>query len=395
MRFKDISVPECYCESWDFRFFLKWFWECLTKVKYDTEHLIDIYDPLKCKQELLWMLGDTKGFKYDDRLPACFNRLVLLYFMDMIRKKGSKEGVTFAAELNLAQFNLISYGAGYEDDQGNIVDGKEILYDRLEDTSVPVNSVYVNPNVAAGYIDVVYFSTEKPIDACIEYVRPVGMYLFQHTGVRFDSRTKISVDARLTHIEDEFESMGSMYVADYKRDDYARMQRVSDFPENYTPEADSMKVYTEDTRNPVYYRNSKYEETTTSSINPGYRALYSLQLANNEHVVKALIDPLFSLGFGPQAESDTYSDEPYYIKEDGVTVINPESYLVPPFKDSPAYNLRYDRMQELSITPDVTTLDEDNDPGTILHPIPAVNPIMSQVGDAIQTDTGEYIDNES
>ena len=51
--------------------------------------------------------------------------------------------------------------------------------------------------------------------------------------------------------------------------------------------------------------------------------------------------------------------------------------------DKPVYNLRYDRNQELSITNDLVTLDEDGNPGTILKPIPAVNPIMSTIGDAI------------
>lgn len=416
MRFKDITVPEVYRESWDFRFFLNWIWECFTKLKYDTEHLSDIYDPLKCKEELLWMLGDTIGWKYDDRLPASFNRLVLLYFMLMMRKKGSKSGVTFAAELNLAQFNLISYGAGYEDDNGNEVKGKEILYNRLEDTSVPVNAVYVNPHVSEGYIDVVYFSTETPIDACIEYVRPLGMYLFQNSGVRFDARTQVYVDARLTNTQEMLESIGPTHVSHYTRDDYARMQKVEDFPggtDFYDSDAvqanipnshvisNSLHVHTEDARAESWYRNSTYEIYTNENINPGYRALYSLQMCNNEHVVKSLIDPIFSLGYGPQEESDRYSDEPYYVTENDVTVVNPKSYLVPAYKDSPVYNLRYDRNQELSITENVDTLD-DVEQDNILKPIPAVNLIMSSVGDAIalndvrftETSDGENIEQE-
>ena len=51
MRFQDITTPDIYNESWDFRFFLKWIWSCFSKVKYDTEHMSDIYDPLKCKEE--------------------------------------------------------------------------------------------------------------------------------------------------------------------------------------------------------------------------------------------------------------------------------------------------------------------------------------------------------
>lgn len=390
MKFEDISVPEIYKESWDFRFFLKWIWTCLAKVKYDTEHVIDNYDPLKCKKELLWLLGDTVGFKYDDRLPTSFNRLVILYFMDMIRRKGSKSGVTFAAEVNLAQFDLISYINGYIDEDGNKVEGKEILSNRLENVSVPVNAVYVAPHTREGYIEVVYFSEEKPIDACIEYVRPLGMYIFQHAGVRFDSRTQISIDARLTHITEIGESLGPTHVADYTRGDYASMQKVDDVPEGYEYTASGLHVTPTEERNPVWYRNSTFEQTTSGNINPGYRALYSLQLCNNEHVVKSLIDPMFSLGFGPQKQSDVYSDEPYYIKEDGVTVVNPRSYLKPEYKDKPVYNLRYDRDLELSITTNVTTLDEDNDPGTKLKPIPAVNPIMSTIGDAIAIDDVKF-----
>ena len=424
MRFKDISTPEIYKESWDFRFFLKWIWECFTKIKYDTEHVIDNYDPLKCKEELLWMLGDTVGWKYDDRLPACFNRLVLLYFMTMMRRKGSRSGVTFAAEINLAQFNLISYGAGYEDEDGNVVEGKDILYNRLEDISVPVNSVYVTPHTREGYIEVVYFSTEKPIDACIEYVRPLGMYLFQHAGVRFDARTQISIDARLTNTTEMMESIGSTHVGHYTREDYARMQKINDFPggtnlydgENVQSNIpndpildNALHVNTNDQRDKVWYRNSTYEVEKTPEINPGYRALYSLQLCNNEHIVKSLIDPIFSLGYGPQSENDSYSDEPYYITENDVTVVNPRSYLVPAYEDKDPYNLRYDRQQELNITTDVVTLDEEGNsdsryqnPGTKLDPIAAVNPIMSIVGDAISlndvkfsnTDDGESYDIE-
>ena len=73
---------------------------------------------------------------------------------------------------------------------------------RLEDTSIPVNSVFVTPHTSKGYIEVVYFSDKVPIDACIEYVRPLGMYCFQYAGVRVDSTTKISVDARLAKAGD-------------------------------------------------------------------------------------------------------------------------------------------------------------------------------------------------
>ena len=188
MRMSNVSLPEVYKESEDFRFFVRWFEHCLTKTKYDIENMADLYDPTRCPDWLLWMLADTMGFKYDDRLPVAYNRFVLLYFMSMIRNRGSKDGVTLAAEANLAQFNILDYGKE-----------NDILYNRLEDTSIPVNSAYVTPHVAEGYIDVVYYSTKIPLDACIEYVRPVVMYIAANAGVRFDSMTKISIDARFTN----------------------------------------------------------------------------------------------------------------------------------------------------------------------------------------------------
>ena len=84
MKISDIPVPEVYKESADFRFFMKWFEMCLSKIKYDTDHFTDLLDPERCPADLLWLLGDTMGFKYDSRLCAAFNRLVMIYFMSMI-----------------------------------------------------------------------------------------------------------------------------------------------------------------------------------------------------------------------------------------------------------------------------------------------------------------------
>ena len=84
MRLKDIPAPEIYTSSADFRTFLNWFDTSLEKVQYDTENMADLYDPLRCPEDLLWVLADTMGYKLYDRHPATFKRLVLLYFMSMI-----------------------------------------------------------------------------------------------------------------------------------------------------------------------------------------------------------------------------------------------------------------------------------------------------------------------
>ena len=349
MRIKDIPVPAVYTEeSQDFRFFLKWFDYALTKIQYDTNNLMDLYDALRCPKDLLWMLGDTMGYQYDDRLCAAFNRFAMLFFMSMIKYKGSKTGVTIAAEVNLKQKDINAYG-----------EENQINYDRLEDTSIPVNSVYVESNVADGYIDVVYFTDEKPIDSCIEYVRPLGMYCFQHAGVRIDSTTRISVDARLANSTDILGSIGTTRVGHYSRNDYARLQHMVDEPKQ--------KNNLDDTRAPAWKRSSTAE--TAPTVNAGYRALSSLQLANNEHIVKSLFSkPIFDLGVNPTV--DTMTD---------------------PDVNDPKYNLRYNRTVDLQTqtptetTPSylpVDTLNKDEEQH-YNAPVPKVDNIMTAFGNTL------------
>lgn len=355
MNISDISVPDIYKESADFRFFLEWFKLALSKVQADTENAMDLYDPLRCPGDLLWLLSDTIGFKYDDRLPRAFNRLVLLYFMSMIRNRGSKDGITLAAETNLAQFNVSNYGKE-----------SEILYDRLEDTSIPVNAVYVTGHPDKGYIEVVYFSPDIPVDACIEYVRPVGMYLFQFAGVRFDAKTKISIDARLTNTADLNMSIGSTHIGHYSRDDYARMQKA------YLNNSDQQANDTSDTRRPVWYRNKKYEDTPDPEINPGYRALYSLQMSNNEHIFKSLMPPIFGLGYTPTDVEVFGQNEDYPLEQPYDTKNHPNK----------TWNLRYDKAGETQAGTDIYTLD-DNRSIPYVFGKPIVNPTMQTVGDAM------------
>lgn len=362
MKISQIPAPEVYKESSDFRFFIKLFEVALERIRYDTENMFDLYDPLRCPSNLLWMLADTMGFKFDERVPTAFNRLVLLYFMSLIRHKGSKDGITLAAQVNLAQFNIAEYGK--ENDE---------LYDRLEDTSIPVNSAYVTSHIEEGYIDVVYFATESPTDVCIEYVRPLGMYCFQHPGVRLDSRTKISIDARLTDERDVGISIGPTHLGHYSREDYARLQNMCN--------QDSSKVNYMHRRNRVQTPADASTSTANTILNPGFRSLRSLQLSNNDHIVASLIknpayedrqDSIFSIGYLPQ---------------DVATEI-PDSYVKG--RDEHFYNLQYDKTVEDSLGEVIRTIDDDRS-SSIMSPRPAVNPPMACIGDAISLNTDNSV----
>ena len=210
--------------------------------------------------------------------------------------------------------------------------------------------MFVDSNVEDGYIDVVYFTDEQPIDSCIEYVRPLGMYCFQYAGVKIDSTTRISVDARLANATDSLGAIGSTRVGHYSRNDYARLQHMKDEP--------TQQNNLEDTRAKAWKRSSTAE--TAPAMNAGYRALSSLQLANNEHIVKSLFSkPIFNLGYGPTV--DTLED---------VNV------------NDPKYNLKYNKTVEEVIGPAVYTLDPERE-STPTDPKPKVNGIMTQMGERV------------
>ena len=357
MKLDQLAIPEIYESSQDFRFFIKWIALCLGRLQYDIENMPDLYDPLRCPSKLLWMLADTMGYKYDDRFPTAYIRLILLYFMSMIRTRGSQDGIILAANTNLAQYRILAEG-----------DANYINFDRLEDTSIPVNTAYVSYNTEAAYIQVTYFADEVPTDACLEYVRPLGMYCFQSAGVRYGANTKISIEAKLANkinSEDaDLHSITATHVGHYTRDDYARIQKT------HLSENDEVVNDFGDDRKDVYYRNSEAEGGTDSSINPGYRAISSLQLCNNEGVINSLIhSDIFSIGYGPQ----------------DVSTFENESTLNKP------YNLLYARDDEPIEMDKVTTIENGS---VSIRPIPMVAPIMGSVGDAIRLvdENGDPID---
>ena len=348
MKFVDVPVPEVYKSSADFRIFMKWFSEALTKLQDDIENITDLIDPERCPKELLWLLAETMGYRYSENMLPAYNRLVLLYFMSMIYNRGSRTGMMLAAETNLAQFNINNYAA--ED---------EAYADRLADSSIPVNSVYIAEHTDTGYIDLVYYSENEPVDVCIEYVRPVGMYCFKHSGVRFDAKTKISVDARLTDSKCLELAVGPTRVGHYRRADYASMQQV----------VNNQGIPTMPQRHAAWYRNSVSEGTP--EIDAGYRSLASLQLCNNDHIVKSLL---------PSQSEMNYSIFSVGYEPSNVSVTVPDDYLK--IKDGRPYNLRYDQQAEAELGVDVTTIDPERTTD-IMNPRPAVNTPMMQIGDSI------------
>jgi hypothetical protein len=177
------------------------------------------------------------------------------------------------------------------------------------------------------------------------------MYCFQHAGVVFNARNKIVIDARLTNVNDADVTEKMTRVGHYSREDYARLQKMQN--------EQQQEINPEHIRHKAWKRNSEFEVEPT--VDAGYRAMYSLQLSNNEHITKSLFtEPIFDLGYEPQ------------------------DVVIEPYHDlQPNWNLLYNQTNEPDYHYDVITLDEERSEYAT-RPRPAVNPIMAQVGDAME-----------
>jgi len=148
--------------------------------------------------------------------------------------------------------------------------------------------------------------------------------------VRYDAKMRISVDARLTNTNDLNISIGSTHVGHYSADDYSRFQRLalSDTSGLTVKDTDGLtreeryldvpSQTLEDQREPVWYRNSEAELSTDPNINPGYRALYSLQLVNGSTSTASLL----TRSPGLRMSSITPEDVSVFDEESGETYDN-------------------------------------------------------------------------
>ena len=132
------------------------------------------------------------------------------------------------------------------------------------------------------------------------------------------------------------------------------------------------------TRNPSYYRNSDNEQATGATVGSGYRAFYSLQLCNNEHVVKANLPKIFGLQCHPEDIASGRIEDTFKTHEAPNIV---KRTTTQDLFDRIPWNLAYDRAIDEAHTlsrqgPNTSTIYDVSvvRGGTEAKPVPAVNP---------------------
>lgn len=162
----------------------------------------------------------------------------------------------------------------------------------------------------------------------------------------------------------QISNSGNNRISDYTREDYASLQKAEEY------EADKYQL---EGRPDGFLSNSTDLSRKTDA---GYRALYSLQLCNNENVVKSLMNEMFSIGVDGKTgdiEVNTQGEASEPLTVDTKDFIS---------RNNLAYNL--DKDQSITLDQTGTVLDP---PESGVYPYrPRVGPAMASVGDAIFLD---------
>lgn len=174
------NVPEVFLSSRDYHVFLRLLDLMLNDEKSDVDNLVGGLNADKCPSELLPLLASYVGYEYDHSLTYDTNRMIIKYYPEMLRLKGSEKGLALACAIAFQS-------AGFLD---SIQDAMKYI-NIVKDTNDP-NTIFV-------YLG---FSTIVPkLFDLIEAVRPIGMsiQIKPSNSVRVADEIRLSDVATASH----------------------------------------------------------------------------------------------------------------------------------------------------------------------------------------------------
>lgn len=181
-------VPLIYNTSRDFQAILRMLDILVNVEKSDIDNLPFLYNADICPNEYLPLLASYVGYDYDYSLPYESNRIIIRNYPDLIKNRGSKNGMLLACAVML---NI----------SGIMVTASTI--------NNYVNLVYVNnSNVVNIYISKVVMLPK--FFELLEIVRPAGLGIIVHPSIAVRAYETIHAFDTVTLTSGE--------VADYNRD---------------------------------------------------------------------------------------------------------------------------------------------------------------------------------
>lgn len=146
------NVPFVYTLSRDYLTFLKLLDLITVSFKSDVDNISSLLNSDKCKSEYLPLLASYVGYEYDYNLSYEQNRMIIKYYPQMMRLKGSKLGITLASAVAINMGRKI-------DNISDSVQLVNVVYN-VENEEMNVYLYYNN------YVDKIY--------DLVEAVRPIG-----------------------------------------------------------------------------------------------------------------------------------------------------------------------------------------------------------------------------
>ena len=94
------NVPYIYRNSRDYQSILKLLDLLLTAIKEGIDDMLQIFDPMKCPEQLLPLLASLVGYQYDIKETVQANRIIIDNYQQIIHNRGSEIGIKTAAALS-------------------------------------------------------------------------------------------------------------------------------------------------------------------------------------------------------------------------------------------------------------------------------------------------------
>lgn len=92
-------IPKPYTISRDYQVLLKLFDIISTVEKSDIDNFVGLLNPDKCPSKYLPLLAAVVGYDYDYNLSYEANRIIIKYFPDLLRLRGSENGIKMAVAI--------------------------------------------------------------------------------------------------------------------------------------------------------------------------------------------------------------------------------------------------------------------------------------------------------
>lgn len=150
-------IPKPYTISRDYQVLLKLF-DIITVVeKNDIDNFVGLINPDRCPSKYLPLLASLVGYDYDYNLSYESNRIIIKYFPELLRLRGSERGIKMAV--------AIAIGAQQEYREiTNVQNLVNINYIHTQEGTIDRLDIYI---YYPHYLNKVY--------DLIELVRPVGV----------------------------------------------------------------------------------------------------------------------------------------------------------------------------------------------------------------------------